>query len=275
MGTYSDVFKQRVARARESGRVSIYPQGSIIEHPMVQFTGGGGVRGVISGFSKASRRRLQNKLLRLDMARDWDFLALTYPGEYVVDAKRWHMDLEAFYAALRRKYSSEYGGAIWRLEQQARGAPHFHLLIHWADGDVNLSECRKWVRETWTRIIGKPENANYVRTHVQHVVIQPDGGVVKLLHYLLKYLGKIDKNGWIDHETGEIIETGRVWGEWGKLPYAEPIVVEVEGEKWVKLARRIRRWGKRSPYLRSMTVDRLRGVLYGSEGTLSELLRDL
>jgi hypothetical protein len=275
MGAYSDEFHLWVKRKREVGSVSIYPQGAIIEHPMVMMAGAGGMRGEISGFSKQSRRRLQKKLIRLDMGRDWDFVTLTYPGEYVIDAKRWHMDLEAFYAALRRKFVTQYGGALWRLEQQKRGAPHFHLLVYWAGGDVDVGELRKWVRETWTRILGKPDNANYVRTQVLNVVVQPNGGVVKLLHYLLKYLGKIDENGWLDRTTGEVVNTGRVWGEWGKLPYAEPVIVPVEGHEWVVLARRLRRWGKGSPHLRGVTVDTLRGVLYGVDTTLYQLMRDL
>jgi hypothetical protein len=255
--------------------VAVYPQGVIITHPMIQAKGGGGVRGEISGFSEASRRRLQRKLIRLDMRANWDFVTLTYPGEFSKDATRWKMDLDAFHSAIRRKWGERFGGAFWRLEQQKRGAPHFHLLVYWAGSDVSVSDLRRWVRETWTRIIGKPLNAEWVRTQVQDVEVQPDGGAVKLLHYLLKYLGKIDGDGWIDRSTGEVVNTGRVWGEWGELPYVEPQAIAIAGKDWVILARRVRRWGRKSPYLASMTGDRLRGVLYGGDSVYASLLRGI
>jgi hypothetical protein len=245
------------------GWVSVYPNGIIAQHVARPGKLGGGIRGEISGFSRESKQRLLERLIRLDLGRDWFFLTLTYADEWSRDSKVWKKDLNTFHSALVREYGGGFGGAIWRLERQKRGAPHFHLLIHFVDGRPQ-TELQRWVRETWTRILGKPQNANWVRTQVQRVEIRPNGGVGKLLNYLSKYLGKIDAGGWIDPTTGEILNTGRVWGQWGTLPYVVPSeVVEVSPFEWVILARRVRRWGKKSKYLRSLTADRLTGVFYG------------
>jgi hypothetical protein len=254
------------------GEVLVYPNGIIARHAPSGVRVGGGIRGVISGFSRQSRQRLREVLLTGDWSLDWFFVTLTYPGEWSPDCKDWHRNLHTFYMALMREYGQGATGAFWRMERQKRGAPHFHLMVHFKD-DRAQRKFLLWVRDTWTRILGKPDNTDYVRTQVQRADIHARGGITKLLLYLVKYLGKVDGfidaegqlvEGWLDPRSGELVNTGRVWGVWGNVPLVEPLaILHFDDRDWVALARRLRRWGRKSRYLRSMTAERVRGVLYG------------
>lgn len=91
---------------------------------------GGGARGAIQTFSRQSRKRLLQLFATVDedaVAGNCLFVTLTYPAEFTSSPVRWHADLQAFLARLSYRYPR--ASAIWRLELQERGAPHFHLLI--------------------------------------------------------------------------------------------------------------------------------------------------
>lgn len=86
---------------------------------------GGGIRGVITGFSRASRRRLIDLAARLDTDNvRKTFLTLTFSGSPEPDKAK--VALKRFTMRLRRAYPNF--SAIWRLERQERGAIHFHLI---------------------------------------------------------------------------------------------------------------------------------------------------
>jgi hypothetical protein len=242
-----------------------------------------GIRGEIRGFSKASKRRLNRKLLRLDFGQPgWYFVTLTYPGDYPADPHVWKLQLAQF-GRILESYSTPYRpgaqpifeGAIWRLERQKRGAPHFHLLVKMTS-DLEMTRLREWVRQRWTKVLGgAPRNANWVRTQVQEVELRGHDGVSRLLHYLAKYLGKRADFAWLDELTGEMKLVGRMWGEWGKLPYAQPVVYKLSAAGLAAFVRRLRKWGRRSRFFSHLTVDRCRGVLFGSGDRWARLLTGL
>lgn len=126
---------------------------------------GGGPRGVIDGFSYASRRRLMRFLGELERTARPYFVTLTYPDDFPTDPETWKDDLHKFRRRLERRVSNV--AAVWRLELERRKsgenrgrlAPHFHLLIynvldfdlaafvedHWHDLAGNGSDDHRWV----------------------------------------------------------------------------------------------------------------------------------
>jgi hypothetical protein len=257
--------------------VQVLPSGIIVrQDDPARRLGPGGRRSSITGFSEASARRLKKKLAALEFRKNvWQFITLTYPGEYSYNPASWKRNLKAFRAQLERTWGDVFLGAIWRLEQQKRGAPHFHLLVCWSQ-KVPLRLIRTSVRESWTRILGGAgPNATWVRTEVQDCRIHAEGGVPKLMSYLAKYLGKKSYAGWLDPSTGELLAIGRSWGEWGQLPYAQGETYLLGPSELAQLVRRVRRLRPRSRFLASMTVERFRGVFWGEPDFWRTALRGL
>lgn len=90
---------------------------------------GGGKRKACNGFSVNSRRRMIQKTAMWDLRGLFlAFLTLTYPAVYARDWQIWKRDLDVLYKWLERKYP-EMMVSLWHVEEQKRGAPHFHLLI--------------------------------------------------------------------------------------------------------------------------------------------------
>jgi len=90
---------------------------------------GGGKRKVCSGFSVNSRRRMIQKTAMWDLRGLFlAFLTLTYPAVYTEDWRIWKRDIDVFYKWAERTYA-DVMVSLWHVEEQKRGAPHFHLLI--------------------------------------------------------------------------------------------------------------------------------------------------
>jgi len=171
-------------------------------------------RGTISGFSAASRRRLLKHLMKVKWAENYNkFITLTYPKSYPATAES-KQHLRAFLERLRRKEPD--AGAIWRLEFQQRGAPHFHIV------SPNLPyQNMRSIQASWGEIIGFDRPFTDIQSFKK-------GDVVK---YLAKYAAKEKKS-----ETKESVQictsnklkeeaapawTGRCWGVHNKpaMPY--------------------------------------------------------
>tara|TARA_Y100000589_G_C27189549_1_gene644197 strand:- start:2510 stop:3502 length:993 start_codon:yes stop_codon:yes gene_type:complete len=106
-------------------------------------------RGVISGFSNASRRNMMRLLASIDkealMFKPL-FVTLTYPSSWPDDPKQWKRHLDNWLKRLRRRYPD--CAAIWKLEAQQRGAPHYHLLL------FNIPHlCKDWLAQSWYEVV--------------------------------------------------------------------------------------------------------------------------
>ena len=206
---------------------------------------GGGVRGKIKGFSRASRRRLMDKL----MGVDWRavavptkhahegrafFVTLTYPDSWPSDYGKSH--LRAFRARLERAFGGV--GAVWRLEFQERGAPHYHIMLV-LDQVLPVAVLRSWVSRAWFEVVGSGDE-KHLRAGTNVQVVYAERGPGKLMCYLGKYLSK---------ESFDGVEAGRVWGIWGMLPVGAAIAAVVKSRRaWVEFCRRLRRWGGRGSW---------------------------
>jgi hypothetical protein len=135
-------FNQKMAIEREAEKrsankatVEVYADMIKVRVPTKNPVQGGGERKEIKGFSVNSRRRLIQKMAQWNLNGLWtSFLTLTYPRLYATNWKIWKRDIEVFFKRLARKYP-DIVGLCWRLEEQKRGAPHFHLIVA-SDGSI-------------------------------------------------------------------------------------------------------------------------------------------
>jgi len=135
-------------------------------------------------------------------------------------------------------------------------APHFHLLTYFQNG-LDLGAFRHWLSQSWYEVVGS-NDLKHLGAGTQAIPLY--GTVVKLMNYCSKYLGK-------DFETD--YETGRCWGEIGTMPYGESYSFPVD---YPELCRRVRRWGKPSPYL-STRKSPIGMMIFGSVAFLTTGLR--
>lgn len=158
----------------------------------------GCIRGNVVTFSRKSRTRLLRKLNSIDREAVGvpHFVTLTYPGQWDRDPASWKRHLDAWAKRLGRKFPEAF--AVWKLEPQKRGAPHFHLLVFGAEGLDG-----GWVRASWYEVVdsGDPR-------HLRH------GADVQLVRswrgvnsYASKYMGKLVED--LDEEWRR---AGRWWG---------------------------------------------------------------
>lgn len=187
-----------------------------------------GLRGKVSTFSAASRKRLRDTCHQVRRDSLPIFVTLTYPGEFPTDSKVWKRHLDNFSRALAHIGKGRIG-AIWKLEPQKRGAPHFHLLV-W--GVRNLKRFRQWLALVWYRIVGSGDE-RHLRVGTQAAQVRSQRGVVS---YATKYMGKlIDGDGWDN--------PGRFWGVLHRdaIPWGEVAIANVP--LW--FAHRLKRWLRR------------------------------
>ena len=170
------------------------------------------VRGQITGFSARSRSRLQRKIALLRRTSLPVFLTLTYPADYPGDMVSVKGHLKRFWDWMAGHYS-DYG-AIWKLEFQARGAPHFHSFL-WG---VPVADYPK-IALVWYRIVASGD-ANHLCWHMGELgngnkpcmeQIRSWFGCKK---YASKEMGKDSQNPNFDASIG------RVWGVRGDVPFS-------------------------------------------------------
>lgn len=204
-----------------------------------------GKRGIISGFSRSSRRRLWSIIMRLDRARLPLFVTLTFHRVWPEDVSLLKRMLDTLFKRLRRRYPQ--ASALWKLEYQRRGAPHFHLLM-WG---FPLAD-RDWLAHSWAEIV-----AHYTGDDVeilrgwhlgrlgrgnQHCVqrVRSWRGVIS---YAAKYLAKEER---CVSAEGEVLHTGRIWGVHNRnfIPWSY-ILVYIAGASFRRYRRVVRALAER------------------------------
>ena len=181
---------------------------------------GGGVRGLITEFSPASRRRLMrivNSVNREEAGLPF-FITITYHNDWPEsrEGRKKHLD------ALQKRMERAYGpfAAIWRLEFQKRGAPHYHLLAFLAPGQIVASpgegrrrhrraallKLRNNIAWMWNEIVDSSD-VDHLNAGTAVEEIRSWNGVNS---YAAKYLGKLEtlRQG--------VVPPGRFWGVWRK-----------------------------------------------------------
>lgn len=183
-------------------------------------------RDVISGFSNNSRVRLirevcsYGKLVPL-------FVTLTY-GENYPDPRRAKDHLKFWWAKVLRRFPGVW--AVWKLEFQERGAPHFHLLIY-IDGKMPKMPATL-LNDLWLKTCkGFSTSSNSVDLQVLKT---HRGGVYYATKYLCKedvYVPSSDSGGEGSVEGSEAQLTdsappspGRFWGVLSKANKPENLI---------------------------------------------------
>jgi hypothetical protein len=134
------------------------------------------------------------------------FVTLTYPGEWPRDPKAWKKHLDTFGKRLLRRYPNAC--AIWKLEPQKRGAPHYHLIV------LNVPHVDKdWLAQAWYEVVGSGDT-KHLRAGTRVESIRTWRGCMA---YASKYTAKVIEElpeGWE--------KVGRMWGIIGRknLPIA-------------------------------------------------------
>lgn len=206
-------------------------------------------RGRIKEFSAKSRLGLQ--LLAADLqevvCKPDMMLTLTYPAEWRSVTTDWacrceasegcsdvpcvcdfvpsgkvckrHLDLfqKRLTRTLKLSGVSEWG-ALWFLEFQKRGAPHFHMMLFGVGlADIVLSELRSWVSSAWADIVGHTDPTEFAK----HLKAGTRTERCKKPHfgYALKYAAKLEQKD----VPPEFADIGRFWGCWNS-PLKSPVL---------------------------------------------------
>ena len=193
---------------------------------------GGGRRGKIAYFSRASRRRMLGLLA--ECREDFTgahFVTLTYPAQYPTDPHVFKRHLDSLLKRWAR-YSPAVRG-IWRLEFQRRGAPHYHLLVWGLRG--KLAWLRGQVSRAWYSIVASGDEKHLrAGTNVQVIESRKHAG-----RYVSKYAAKPQALA-INEDTGEVIPPGRFWGSWGNLDRRQAYAMLMTDTEAVELKRILR-----------------------------------
>ena len=188
-------------------------------------------RGKVCGFSRSSRMRLLEKFNALDSSHCTPhpkFVTLTYPRELVPSWEVAKSQLNTFLWYLEKSFGRH--GLMWRMEQQADGTLHFHILF-WYQPFLSW----KWVAQGWDELIG-----NYVlpkdsaSTNIQGVK-----GWRQVAYYVSKYVAKATSEA--EGDTAH----GRHWGtrNWRLMPVKVRVVALSLGEGY-RVRRLIGQWRK-------------------------------
>lgn len=177
---------------------------------------GGGLRGNVTHFSPSSRRRLMKRLARVKASKAI-FITLTYPGEHP-GPRTAQRHLKAYLQRFRHHFPK--ASAVWRLEYQKRGAPHFHILFY----NLPFIPRRYW-QGWWARIVDA-----YIDEHEPRVDIQVIRSRRGVMFYVSKYIAKSDED-----DEGVVCyfihlaypHTGRFWGFHNRawVPWAERVYI--------------------------------------------------
>jgi hypothetical protein len=204
-------------------------------------------RGQITGFSSGARRRMFFVLNSLNRTQEGLplLLTLTYPG-----SDRWNRlqrddfkrHLDSFWKRLERAYPNAH--AIWKLEPQQRGAPHYHLLVFGVDFIPN-----KLVSRMWWEVVGSGEIDNLKNgVDLQQARSWPAVG-----SYVSKYVAKV-----VDHVPVNWTAPGRWWGRLGRNRFSidlEAVTLsQVAAQRLRRLFARMRFPGNRERQLEFLSM---------------------
>lgn len=215
--------------------LEVYPQGTMIKlhgvyKPVAVKRKVDNRRGKIKGFTKGSRKRLQQKLAAIDKKNLPVFVTLTYPAVWPGNPKIWKLQLKKFLKRLAYNYPGACG--IWKLEPQRRGAPHFHLFV-WG---VSYEKLRAYCDLAWYEVVGS-NDIKHLKAGVRVEKLRSWKGARS---YASKYFGKV-----IDELPGWE-EVGRYWGVFHRedLPLSKVTFYEIDQRTAFQLLRYMRRYGR-------------------------------
>lgn len=200
-------------------------------------------RGTITEWSRKSRARMVRTIAELDMSTwgtepgTFALITLTLPDKWAQitpTGKHFRALLRTMRERLRR--GPKITRAIWKLEFQERGAPHWHALMK-VPGMVGNSTFEDWLRSAWAEVVDAPGSIERKKheAHGADVTLAgtwcstPRGVSV----YFLKHSAKTTDGKEYQHTVprqwrAEGAGPGRFWGMWGLTRAVATVVVSRE-----------------------------------------------
>jgi len=205
---------------------------------------GGGIRGDITGFSRASRKRMIETMASVRNTGSMLFLTMTFDDSVLLDLNE---NLLPMFETFRRRFERAYPtwAALWRKEWQDRKSgdfigtfvPHFHFIImtgvHYEKNELDtLSEgFALWGKTAWHEITSSAEE--------NHLIYGFDVSPIKsrkqAYYYVSKYIAKQDSKGEF---------AGRHWGRIGTLDCSVSETFALDEEEYIVFRRLVKRWLK-------------------------------
>lgn len=222
-------------------------------------TKGGGIRGTIQGFSRASRKRMIEFMAKARIRGQMLFATFTYPDAFPVgDVDQWNAHFEALRRRIERQFP-DYA-IVWRKELKPRlsgenmgkVAPHYHMIIDTGisnEPDIRVDHVlsygrtypkttsaasrsfEQWSLQAWSEIVG-----SYDPLHAQHGCFVV---ACRNRRHAYKYISK-----YVAKEESDNFEVGRRWGKIGNWNTAPSHVVILTKVEVIQLKRLIRKWMK-------------------------------
>lgn len=250
--------------------------------------GGGGLRGVIRGFSSASRKRMIEFMASARVRGHMLFATFTYPDEFPIgNPDAWNAHFEALRRRIERRYP-DYA-IIWREELQDRKsgknkgkiAPHFHMLIDTGLSGVTVSisdtlqqgrhfektvspaseSFEKWALGAWSEIVDSGDEK-----HAEHgCFVVACRNKKHAYKYISKYVAKTE---------ADEFEVGRRWGRIGTWDTSESWSCVISQAEYVELRRIFRQVlrKRRSKFWRGFSqMSPAAGGTFFGFGDLSDL----
>lgn len=199
----------------------------------------GARRGCVTSWSARSRRRMVRSIAECAFAgHGWGMVTLTYPGDWQSCAPSPEVS-KAHLAAFRRRWERRYGPleAVWKLEFQRRGAPHFHLLARIPA--VALPYFRSLVARWWAEIVNSGDERHERAGTAVDVSWRGWDGAAAIARYFGKHGLWSSKE--YQHDVPEAWDSsGRWWGIWNIDRVRESVSIDVATA--AKARRLLRKW---------------------------------
>ena len=173
-------------------------------------------RGVITGWSRQSRTRMQRQLCKVNRSKlkyPELFVTMTYGTNLPDDYQIVKRHLNKFTLWIRYHYPESCG--TWVMESQQKRAMregrycyHYHLIIY----NVPFIEHQK-LSAYWNKATAGNDNHLKSGVNVQRAKSPEDAS-----RYLMKYLSKGNRSGLFENQ-----QNGRLWGIFGRDQYNQLI----------------------------------------------------
>ena len=270
-------FQERLTESYKNRKFTVTINHDMVKVKAFGFPGasnpGGGLRGAITGFSSASRKRMLEFMasIRWDMSENTVFATLTYPGKYasvpIADIDQWKSDFEALRRRIERL--SDEIMLVWRKQLLRRKSgetqgvilPHYHAIIFIPE-NLDITSLKMPDGRLLSEIDNLKLNPDTERKHSQlsrsieawllahwHDIVgrgddnhslhgahvAPIESRRHVYYYVSKYVGKTESDD---------LEVGRRWGRVGKFDTSPLMITDMTPLEYIEFKRLVARWMK-------------------------------
>ena len=227
----------------------------------------------ITEWSRKSRARMFRRFCEVDYGPLLErqgmpgMVTLTYPGDWLTVAPDGKA-VKKHFKAFRKRWERAWGEpllALWKLEFQARGAPHLHFYTVVPQGTAGGRQFREWLSATWAAVVDHPDAEEFRRHQLAGTGVDYAAGLRardprRIAVYFSKH-GLYAAKGYQNEVPPEWRERGkgpgRFWGVWGLQRCAR--AVEVAPQTATMAARVMRRWAAAQDVTREVRAPRYEG----------------